>query len=329
MNNIKIFAGSSSIQLGTDICSELSKIYDAKFSPFQLGKSKTVRFADGELAIEIQESARGCEVVIIMSTCCPVAENYVELLIMLDAFKRAAVKRISVVMPYMGFSRQDKKVHPREPITSALFLKLLKKSGADHIMTMDVHAEQVQGMFDGPFDNLYGGPILADWLKDNVDLKNTVMVSPDINGAKRAHLMSKFLNLDGIAVVNKERPKANESVVLEIVGDVKGKNCILIDDMIDTGGSLINAANAILDKGARDVIAMATHGVFSGEAIARLAQSKIGKVVVLDTIPQHWLLVKGIYEKFVVLPTAPMIAKAINNHFNHESVSSLFSGYRS
>ncbi len=315
--NMKLFSGNAHPDLACRVAAQLG---------IELGKLTTTRFADGELRIMIEESARGNEIFIIQPTCAPTNENTMELFIMLDAFRRASASRITVVMPYYGYARQDKKIKPREPITARMIATFLEISGADRIVTIDLHAEQIQGFFNIPVDHLYGGPILGKYFLDrgfNHDA-NLVVVSPDVAGVSRAKSLAEMLGCPFV-VIAKRRPAPNVVEVVEIVGDFVGKKCIMIDDMIDTGGSIISGAQALMNRGAQEVIACGTHAVFSRDARMRLQDSCLSEVVVLDTIPNA---VDGEFTKLTVLPAAPLIADAIRRIYLNESVSELFVEWR-
>jgi len=317
LRGLKLFAGNAHPGLAKRVASHLG---------VEMGRMTTKRFADGELQIMIEESARGNEIFLLQPTCFPTNDNLMELFIMLDAFRRASARRITVVMPYYGYARQDKKIKPREPITARLVATFLETSGADRILAIDLHAQQIQGFFNIPVDHLYGGPILGRYflqrgLREDPDV---VVVSPDVAGVGRAKSLADMLK-STFVVIAKRRPAPNQVEVVEIVGDFVGKKCVMIDDMIDTGGSIITGAQALMDRGAREVIACCSHPVFSGEARARLQDSCISEVVCLDTIP----IEEGPdFPKLKVLPAAPLIAAAIRRIHLNESVSELFHDWR-
>ena len=309
---IKIFAGSSNKELAEKIVQHL----DMKLTSVQL-----IKFADGEIFIKPNESVRGCKAFIIQSTSGPVNENIMELLIFIDALKRSSAKEIIAVIPYYGYARQDRKASPREPITSKLVANLLTVAGATRVITMDLHARQIQGFFDIPVDHMEALPILAKhFINYGFHPEDTVVVSPDVGGVKRARGLAKWLHTP-LAIIDKRRPKANESEVMNIIGDVEGKKAILIDDMIDTAGTICNAAKALKDKGAIEVYACATHGIFSGLAIERLKNSPLNKVVVTDSIEIHE---DKMFDKLRILTTSKMFAETIKRIYWNEAISDLF-----
>lgn len=309
-NNIKIFAGNANKELAEKICEELGTT---------LGLSEVGAFSDGETSVNIGETVRGVDVFVIQPTCPPTNDNIMELLIMMDAFKRASAGRINAVIPYYGYARQDRKAKSRDPITSKLVANLLTTAGADRVVSMDLHAAQLQGYFDIPVDHLLGGQILADYFKE-YSSKDTVIVSPDVGGVQRARNFARILDLP-IAIIEKRRQKANESEVMNVIGDIEGKHAIMVDDMIDTAGSMTKAAAALKDFGAKSVSACCTHAVLSGPAIERIQNSVIEKLVVTDTIP---LPKEKQIDKIDVVSVAPLFAKAITRVYNNESISSLF-----
>lgn len=314
---MKLFCGRAHPALGARVAEELG---------IELGRMTTTEFADGEIRIMIDESARGNEIFILQPTCAPTNDNLMELFIMLDAFRRASARRITVVMPYYGYARQDKKIKPREPITARMVANFLENAGADRIVAIDLHAEQIQGFFNVPVDHLYGGPLLGRYFYDRGfrNDKDVVVVSPDVSGVKRAKALAEMLNCPFV-VIAKRRPEPNVVEVVEIVGDFVGKKCIMIDDMIDTGGSIVGGAQALMDRGAREVIACSTHAVFSLDARERLQDSCLSEIVVLDTIPDN---LNAGYSKITTLPSAPLIADAIRRIHLNESVSELFDAWR-
>lgn len=312
-NGVKLFAGNANKALAEKVAANLGT---------SLGDLRATKFADGEIRIMIEESARGSDVFIIQPTCAPANDNLMELFILLDAFRRASAKRITVVMPYYGYARQDKKVKPREPITARLVADIIQMCGANRVVTLDLHADQIQGFFNIPVDHLYGGPILGEYfiqrgLKNQPDV---CVVAPDVGGVGRAKKLADMLECP-IIVIAKRRPAPNQVEVVEIVGDFAGKRCVMIDDMIDTGGSIASGAQALMDRGAKEVIACCSHPVFSSPATTRLQESCLSEVVVLDTVD---LPEEKRFPKLTVLSAAPLIANAIKRiHFN-ESVSELF-----
>lgn len=309
-NDYKIFTGNSNIKLAEAIAERMGK---------PLGKCTVKKFSDGEIAVNIQETVRGIDCYVIQPTSNPVNDNLMEMLIMIDAMKRASAGRINAVIPYYGYARQDRKAKPRDPITSKLVADLLVAAGADRIVTMDLHAAQIQGYFNIPVDHLLGLPILIDYWK-NKGMEDLIIVSPDHGSVTRARNLAEPLNVP-IAIVDKRRPKPNKSEIMNIIGDIKGKNCILIDDMIDTAGTICNAAEALLNIGAKSVSACATHAVLSGPAIERLEKSSLDEVVLLDTIP---LSEDKIIDKFKILSVAPLFAEAMSRIHNNDSVSKMF-----
>lgn len=310
-NNIKIFSGNSNIPLAEEIASHLG---------MTLGQGYATTFSNGETRVNIEETVRGCDVYIVQSLSNPVDHHIMELLIMMDAMKRASAGRITAVIPYFAYARQDRKTRPREPISAKLLANLITVAGANRVITMDLHAGQIQGFFDIPVDPLQASPILAEYIKNNLNLDNSVVVSPDVGGVARARAFASRLHLP-IAIIDKRRPAPNESEVMYIVGDVKGKTCIVIDDMIDTGGTLVKGADALLEEGAIEVYACATHPVFSGNAIENIKKSHIKKVIVTNTI----LLDKEqLCDKIEVLSVAKLFAEAIERIHNNRSVSELF-----
>ena len=310
--NIKIFAGNSHPELAEEIANLLG---------LTLGNSKVSTFSDGEISVDINETVRGADVFIVQSTSSPVNNNLMELLIMIDAFKRASAGRITAVIPYYGYARQDRKAKSRDPITAKLVANLLTAAGADRVLTMDLHAAQIQGYFDIPVDHLLGQNLLANYF-NKMGLEDITVVSPDLGSVTRSR---KFANqLDGdvpLAIIDKRRPKANVSEVMNLIGDVKDRNIIMLDDMIDTAGTITNAANALKKFGAKDIYACCTHAVLSGPAIERIKESSITKLIVLDTIklPEEKKL-----DNIEVLTVADLFADAIKKIFNNESVSVLF-----
>lgn len=316
-NGMKLFSGNAHPALGRAVAEHLG---------VELGLVTTKRFADGEIQVMIEESARGNEIFVIQPTCAPTNDNLMELFIMLDAFRRASASRITVVMPYYGYARQDKKIKPREPITARLVATFLETVGAHRVVTIDLHAEQIQGFFNIPVDHLYGGPILGHYLVERGlrDDPNVVVVSPDVAGVTRAKSLADMLK-STFVVIAKRRPAPNLVEVVEIVGDFVGKRCVMIDDMVDTGGSIVSGAKALMDRGAREVIACCSHPVFSRNARALLQESCLSEVVCLDTIPVE---PGEDFPKLTVLTAAPLIANAIHRIHNNESVSELFHGWR-
>ena len=306
----KIFTGNANPLLAEEIANIMGK---------PLGKSTVEKFSDGEISVSLWETVRGVDTYIVQPTCYPVNSNLMELLIMIDAMKRASAGRINAVIPYYGYARQDRKAKARDPITAKLVANLITEAGADRVVTMDLHASQIQGYFDIPVDHLLGMPILVKHFKKK-KLKNLVIVSPDHGSVGRARNMAHSLDCP-IAIVDKRRQKANESEVMNVIGDIEGKTCIMVDDMIDTAGTITNAANAIIELGAKEIYCGATHGVLSGKAIERIKDSKIKEMVILNTIP---LPKEKKISKIKTLSVAPLFAQAMTNIFTNESISKLF-----
>jgi len=311
--NIKIFAANSSIKIGKQISDILG---------LQFGKSVVSTFSDGEIAVSINESVRGADVFVVQSTNEPVNNNLMELLIMIDAFKRASAGRITAVIPYFGYARQDRKAKARDPISAKLVADLITTAGANRVLTMDLHAPQIQGFFNLPVDNLLGGPILVTYfLKKFSDSPDKpVVVSPDLGSVNRARGFAQRFDAP-LAIVDKRRQKANVCEVMNIIGDVKGKDVILVDDLIDTAGTVCNAATALIENGAKDVYACTTHAVLSGPAIERITNAPIKELVVLDTIdlPSHKKI-----DKIKVMSVAPVFAEAIERIYEDLPMSTLF-----
>jgi len=307
-----IFSGNANPELAARI---------AGFLETPLSKCKTTRFSDGESFVEINENVRGVDAFIIQPTCSPVNDNVMELLIMCDALRRASAGSITAVIPYYGYARQDRKVAPRTPITSKLVADLIQVSGVTRVVSMDLHAGQIQGFFNIPFDHLYAMPVmLEDYLKKNFD-SNTVFVSPDAGGVERARAYSKRLNAS-LAIIDKRRERANVSEVMNLIGDVRGKECVILDDMIDTAGTLVGAAKALMEEGATRVVACATHGVLSGPAVQRIIDSPLSEVVVTDTLPlTEAAKASG---KIKQVSIARLLGEAIKRIHSSDSVSSLF-----
>lgn len=310
---MKVFSGNSNRQLAEAICAYLK---------VALGKASVRRFADQEIFVEIQENVRGQDVFLIQSTSYPANDNLMELLIMIDAMRRSSARRITAVLPYFGYARQDRRASGRTPISAKLVANLITEAGADRVLTLDLHAGQIQGFFDIPTDNLFAVPVLTRDIKQTYDLNNVVVVSPDVGGVVRARALAKRLDDRNLAIVDKRRERAGESEVMNIVGDVAGRDCLLIDDIVDSGGTLCNAADALLAEGAASVTAYITHGVLSGGAVDRVASSKLRELVITDSIqpPTKVLSARNIR----VISTAPLIGEAINRTSLEESVSSLF-----
>jgi len=310
MSNLKVFSGSSNIPLSQEICEYLG---------VPVGKTKLRRFSDGEVSFQILENVRGADVFIIQPTSSPVADTLVELLVMIDAFKRASAKRITAVLPYYGYARQDRKDKPRVPISSKLVGDLLTVAGTDRVLTMDLHSDQIQGFFNIPVDNLRGNPVLIDYLK-GLELENLTIVSPDAGGVERARFFAKYLKA-GLAIIDKRRVGDNEAEVMHIIGDVENRNVIIVDDMIDTAGTIVKATQEMRNRGALSLYATATHGVLSGPAIERLRDSEFKEIAVTNTILQPED--RGL-EKLKVLSVACLLGEAIKSIHDETSVSKLF-----
>ena len=308
MRGYKIFSGTANV--------ESSKMV-AKYLGIPLSEASIKRFSDGEISVQIGESVRGKDVFIIQPTCAPANINLMELLILTDALKRSSASSITAVVPYFGYARQDRKAAPRVPITAKLVANMMQTAGIDRVVTMDLHAGQIQGFFDIPVDNLYGTIVFLDYVK-NKNLKNPIVASPDVGGVARARSLAKSLNLD-MVIVDKRREKANESEVMNIIGDVNGKDVILIDDMIDTAGTIVKAAEVLKKNGATSVMAFCTHPVLSGPAYDRINSGVLDELVTTDTIP---LKEQSPYIK--VLTTAPLFGEVIRRVYHDESVNSLF-----
>ncbi|XBC41923.1 MAG: ribose-phosphate pyrophosphokinase [Buchnera aphidicola (Kaburagia rhusicola rhusicola)] len=313
MPDMKLFSGNSVPNLAKSIASRLY---------MNLGNASVGRFSDGEISVQINENVRGNDVFIIQSTCYPTNDNLMELIVMVDALRRASAGRITAVIPYFGYARQDRRVRSsRVPITAKVIADFFSSIGIDRVLTVDLHAEQIQGFFDVPVDNVFGSLILLEDMLQ-INLKNPIIVSPDIGGVVRARAIAKLLHDTDMAIIDKRRPNANVSQVMHIIGDVANRDCILVDDMIDTGGTLCKAAEALKDRGAKRVFAYATHPIFSGNAAENLKNSNINEVIVCDTIP----LPKNIktLPNVRTLTLAGMLAEAIRRISNEESISAMF-----
>ncbi len=314
-NDLRIFTGNANPVLASAIAHELHT---------PLGEIVVKQFSDGEICVKIEESARGQDIFIVQPTCKPVNDNLMEMLIMIDAFRRASASRITVVLPYYGYARQDKKVKPREPVTARLIANLITHAGASRVLCVDLHAGQIQGFFDLPVDHLYAGPLIADYLiGEGLYNGNTVVVSPDVGGVARARALAEHLK-SPIAIIVKRRPEANQVEIMEIIGDVNGKTCVMIDDMIDTGGSIVQGAEALMARGAAEVHACCTHAILSANAVERVNHSQLKSLVVTDTIP---LPSSKQSPKIKVLSVASLLADAILRIHEDSSVSELFSHY--
>ncbi|MDE3935870.1 ribose-phosphate pyrophosphokinase [Glaesserella parasuis] len=315
MPDIKLFAGNATPELAKRIAERLY---------ISLGDATVGRFSDGEIQVQINENVRGGDIFIVQSTCAPTNDNLMELIVMVDALRRASAGRITAVIPYFGSARHDRRVRSaRVPITAKVVADFLSSVGVDRVLTCDLHAEQIQGFFDVPVDNVFGSPVLIEDILKKTDLVNPIVVSPDIGGVVRARAIAKLLNDADMAIIDKRRPKANVAQVMHIIGDVADRDCILVDDMIDTGGTLVKAAEALKERGARRVFAYATHAVFSGSAAKNLANDALDEVIVTDTIPLSAEI--RALNKVRVLTLSGMLAEAIRRISNEESISAMFS----
>lgn len=313
MPDMKLFAGNATPELAKKVAERLF---------IQLGKAKVGRFSDGEISVEIEENVRGGDIFILQSTCAPTNDNLMELIVMVDAMRRASAGRITAVIPYFGYARQDRRVRSsRVPITAKVVADFLSSVGVDRVLTVDLHAEQIQGFFDVPVDNVFGTPVLLDDMKQK-NLENPVIVSPDIGGVVRARANAKLLDEADLAIIDKRRPKANVAQVMHIIGDVKDRDCILVDDMIDTGGTLCAAAVALKKNGAKRVFAYATHPVFSGNAVDNLRDSCIDEIIVTDSVPLSPEI--AALPNVRILSLSPMLAESIRRVSNEESISAMF-----
>ena len=308
MRGYKIFSGSANLEFAKQI---------SKYLSLPLSDAGVKRFSDGEISVQIDESVRGKDVFIIQSTCAPANDNLMELLILTDALRRSSANSITAIIPYFGYARQDRKANPRVPISAKLVADLIEAAGIDRVATIDLHAGQIQGFFNIPVDNLYGSIVFNDYIKSK-HFENAIVGSPDIGGIARARSVAKKLGLD-IIIVDKRRERANESEVMNIIGDVNGKDVVLVDDIIDTAGTIVKAAKALKEKGAKSVMACCTHAVLSGEAYERIAKGDLDELVITDTIP-----LKKEHEKIKVLSVAPIFAEVIRRVYHNESVNSLF-----
>jgi ribose-phosphate pyrophosphokinase len=310
VTRLKIFTGNANPELAKEICAYLC---------IPLGSALVKRFSDGEINVEIRDNVRGVDVFIIQPTCPPVNDHLMELLVMMDALKRASAKRVTAVLPYYGYARQDRKVFPRAPISAKLVADLLTAAGVSRILTMDLHAGQIQGFFNIPVDHLYASPVMLEYIKANY-LNDIVVVSPDAGGVERARASAKRLNAS-LAIIDKRREGPNVSAVMNIIGEVEGKTAVMLDDMVDTAGTLVQAADALRAKGVKNIFACATHAILSGPAIERLEKSQIEELVVTNTVP---LGEKALCRKIRVLSVAPLLGEAIKRIHFQDSVSSLF-----
>ena len=309
---IKVFAGNASKELALAICQRLD---------LELGKMEAGRFSDGEIAVNIKETVRGCDVFIVQSTNTPVNENLMELLVIIDALKRASAGRITAVIPYFGYARQDRKARARDPISAKLVADILQTAGANRVLTMDLHSSQLQGFFDIPVDNLRGMPVLTrHFMKQGINDDNFIVVSPDVGSVARSRSMAAKFNAP-LAIIDKRRPKANVMEVMNVIGDVKDKVCLMTDDMIDTAGTICQGAKALVDNGAKRVVACCSHAVLSGPAIERLQASPLDKIVVLDTIE---LPPEKRIDKIEIISVADLFAEAIERVYTDLPVSKLY-----
>ncbi|ABW20176.1 ribose-phosphate diphosphokinase [Alkaliphilus oremlandii] len=309
-SEVKIFSGNSNQDLARKIAESIG---------LPLGNATVSTFSDGEISVNIEETVRGTDVFVVQPTCPPVNDNLMELLILIDAFKRASAGRVTAVLPYYGYARQDRKAKARDPITAKLVADILTSAGADRILTMDLHAAQIQGYFDIPVDHLLGVPILAKYFKEK-NIEDLVVVSPDLGSVTRARNFANHLDAP-IAIIDKRRPKANVAEVMNIIGDIEGKNVILIDDMIDTAGTIAQGADALKKFGAKEVYACCTHPILSGPAIERIQNSVIKELIVTDTVP---LSPEKMIDKIQVISVAPVFGEAIQRIYKNISVSKLF-----
>jgi ribose-phosphate pyrophosphokinase len=307
---LKLFSGNANRGLAEEIADALG---------LSLGHAEVARFSDGEVLVQIDENVRGTDVFVIQPTCPPVNDNMMELLVMLDAFKRASAQRITAVLPYYGYGRQDRKVRSRAPISAKLVADLITVAGAHRVLAVDLHAGQIQGFFDIPVDHLFAAPVIIDHV-EKLDLEGLVVVAPDAGGVERARAIAKRLEA-GLAIVDKRRDSPNVSVFMHLIGDVKDRDCLIIDDMIDTAGTLVQAADALRREGARRILACGVHPVLSGPALARIAAAPLEQVIVTNSIP---LGPEKLSPKITVLSVAPLLAQAIRRIHDEESVSTLF-----
>ncbi|MCD6245771.1 ribose-phosphate pyrophosphokinase [candidate division WOR-3 bacterium] len=307
---LKIFAGNSNLPLAREIAEHMER---------PLGSAIVTRFSDGEIWVKLNENVRGADVFIIQPTF-PPSDNLMELLILIDAVKRASAKRITAVIPYYGYARQDKKDEPRVPISAKLIANLLTTAGANRVLTVDLHSETIQGFFDIPVDHLYAEPVLVEYIKSK-NMKNIIVVSPDAGSVKRARHFARRLGDVPIAIIDKRRPRPNQAEVMNIVGNVKGKNCIIIDDIVDTAGTLVGAAKALKKKDVESITVCCTHSLLSGNAIERIASAEIDQFITTNTIP---IVENKRLDKMVVLSLASLLSKAINIIHEEKSLSTLF-----
>jgi len=309
---MKLVTGNSNLKLANDI---------SKYVGLELSNCDVKRFADNEIFVEMKENVRGEDVFVIQSTSYPTNDNLMELLIIIDTLRRASAKRITAVIPYFGYARQDRKPGPRTPITSKLVANMIDKAGANRVLTMDLHAGQIQGFFDIPTDNLFAAPVLVEDIKSKLTSNTPIVVSPDVGGVVRARIIAKRIGAD-LAIVDKRREKAGESEVMNIIGDVKGKECFMIDDIVDSAGTLCNASDALIREGATKVYSYVTHGVLSGKAVERVNKSSLTKLLITDTIEESDAVKKS--DKIDVISISSLLGEAIKRISDEKSVSSLF-----
>lgn len=316
LSMLRLFTGNAHPELAHKI---------ADYLGVQMGRLTCTRFGDGETKVQVNESARGCDIFLVQPTCAPANDNIMELLIMLDAFRRASARRVTVVMPYYGYARQDKKIKPREPVTARLIADLIQMAGAHRVLTCDLHAEQIQGFFEIPVDHLYLGPEIGRFLvREGYADRDVVVVSPDVGGVARARALAEHLGKP-LAIIAKRRPEPGKVDIMEIIGEVEGRIAVMIDDIVDSGGSVIQGAEALLKRGASDIIVTCTHAVFSANSTERLQDGPISRVICTDTIP---IEPRKRFPKLTVLSAAPLLGEAIRRIHLDQSVSSLFSGWR-
>ena len=309
---MKLVTGNSNLKLANDI---------SKYVGLELSNCDVKRFADNEIFVEMKENVRGEDVFVIQSTSYPANDNLMELLIIIDTLRRASAKRITAVVPYFGYARQDRKPGPRTPITSKLVANMIDKAGANRVLTMDLHAGQIQGFFDIPTDNLFAAPVLVEDIKSKLTSNTPIVVSPDVGGVVRARIIAKRIGAD-LAIVDKRREKAGESEVMNIIGDVKGKECFIIDDIVDSAGTLCNASDALIREGATKVYSYVTHGVLSGKAVERVNKSSLTKLLITDTIGESDAVKES--DKIDVISISSLLGEAIKRISDEKSVSSLF-----
>ncbi|MFK7161328.1 ribose-phosphate pyrophosphokinase [Marinospirillum sp. MEB164] len=313
MSNLMVFSGNANPELARKVVDCLD---------IRMGDATVGQFSDGEIAIEINENVRGKDVFVIQSTCAPTNDNLMELILMVDALRRASAHRITAVIPYFGYARQDRRVRSaRVPISAKAIADMMCAAGVNRVMTMDLHADQIQGFFDVPVDNIYGSPILLDDI-ERQGYENMVVVSPDVGGVVRARAIAKELNDTDLAIIDKRRPQANQAQVMHIIGDIEGRTCLLVDDMVDTAGTLCKAAEALKNRGAKKVVAYATHAVLSGAALSNLAGSTLDELIVTDTIPLTDEALKT--GKIRQLTISGLLAEAVRRVSNEESISAMF-----